>query len=126
MGVMPIDILNKEFKKGFRGYDENEVNEFLDEVIKEFEKLLKEKKEMDTELQHLKDRVAYFTSIEETLKQSLIIAQETAERVVKDAEKHAVNTVNEGQKEANRMIDVANEHTRKAEAEVIALQGIYD
>ena len=37
MPLTPLDIHNKEFSKGFRGYDEDEVNEFLDQVIKDYE-----------------------------------------------------------------------------------------
>ena len=44
MALTPLDIHNKEFKRVFRGYDEDEVNEFLDLVIKEFEILIREKK----------------------------------------------------------------------------------
>lgn len=44
MPLSPIDIHNKEFTKSFRGYAEDEVNEFLDQIIKDYEKLLREKK----------------------------------------------------------------------------------
>lgn len=44
MPLSPIDIHNKEFTKSFRGYAEDEVNEFLDQIIKDYEILLREKK----------------------------------------------------------------------------------
>jgi cell division initiation protein len=44
MPLSPLDIHNKEFSKAFRGYQEDEVNEFLDQIIKDYEILLKEKK----------------------------------------------------------------------------------
>ena len=37
--LTPLDIHNKEFKRGFRGYNEEEVDEFLDRVIKDYEQL---------------------------------------------------------------------------------------
>ncbi|GAA3323178.1 hypothetical protein GCM10020331_046000 [Ectobacillus funiculus] len=44
MPLTPLDIHNKEFGRGFRGYDEDEVNEFfLDQVIKDYELVLREK-----------------------------------------------------------------------------------
>ncbi len=43
MPLTPLDIHNKEFSRGFRGYDEDEVNEFLDQVIKDYEMVLREK-----------------------------------------------------------------------------------
>lgn len=44
MALTPLDIHNKEFTRGFRGYDEDEVNEFLDQVIKDYELVIREKK----------------------------------------------------------------------------------
>lgn len=46
MPLTPLDIHNKEFSKGFRGYDEDEVNEFLDQIIKDYEILIREKKSL--------------------------------------------------------------------------------
>lgn len=44
MPLTPLDIHNKEFSKGFRGYNEDEVNEFLDQIMKDLEILMKEKR----------------------------------------------------------------------------------
>ena len=44
MPLSPLDIHNKEFTRGFRGYAEDEVNEFLDQIIKDYEIILREKK----------------------------------------------------------------------------------
>lgn len=46
MPLTPLDIHNKEFTRAFRGYDEDEVNEFLDQVIKDYEAVLREKKDL--------------------------------------------------------------------------------
>ena len=51
MPLTPIDIHNQEFSKVFRGYDEDEVNEFLDQIIKDYEILLREKKELEDKLE---------------------------------------------------------------------------
>ena len=40
--ITPLDIENKEFKKGLRGYNENEVDSYLDEIKKEYENLYRE------------------------------------------------------------------------------------
>lgn len=44
MPLSPIDINNKEFTRAFRGYAEDEVNEFLDQIIQDYEILIREKK----------------------------------------------------------------------------------
>ena len=54
--LTPLDISNKEFKKAFRGYKEDEVDEFLDKVIADYERLYKENGE-------LKDRISITTKV---------------------------------------------------------------
>ena len=46
MPLTPLDIHNKEFSRSFRGYDEDQVNEFLDQVIKDYEALIRENKDL--------------------------------------------------------------------------------
>ena len=89
MSLTPLDIHNKEFSRGFRGYDEDEVNEFLDRIIKEFEALIREKKELEEEIESLNERLEHFSNIEETLKKSIFIAEQTAEEVKQNANKEA-------------------------------------
>ena len=42
MKLTPMDINNKEFKRGLRGYNAEEVDEFLDEVVENYEEMYKE------------------------------------------------------------------------------------
>ena len=44
--ITPIEIENKEFKKGIRGYNQDEVDEFLDMVKEDFEQLYRENLEL--------------------------------------------------------------------------------
>ncbi|ENO0240188.1 septum site-determining protein DivIVA, partial [Listeria monocytogenes] len=81
MPLSPLDIHNKEFTRGFRGYDEDEVNDFLDQIIKDYEQVIKEKKRIEDTLNNSEERLGHFTNIEETLNKSLIVAQTAAEEV---------------------------------------------
>lgn len=63
MPLTPIDIHNKEFNKVFRGYDEDEVNEFLDQVIKDYELILREKKELEDKLNETFDRLGHLRQL---------------------------------------------------------------
>ncbi len=49
MPLTPLDIHNKEFSRSFRGYDEDQVNEFLDQVIKDYEALIRENKDLQNQ-----------------------------------------------------------------------------
>lgn len=122
MSLTPLDIHNKEFGRSFRGYDEDEVNEFLDLIIKEFDLLLKEKREMEERISLLNERLNHFTNIEETLSKSILVAQETAEEVKSNARKEAQLIVKEAEKNADRIINEALSKSRKLSIEIDELK----
>lgn len=118
MPLTPLDIHNKEFTKGFRGYDEDEVNEFLDQVIKDYEMILREKKELEEKLNELNGRLGHFNNIEETLNKSIIVAQEAAEEVKRNSQKEAKLIIKEAEKNADRIINESLSKARKIALEI--------
>ncbi|MGM8364208.1 DivIVA domain-containing protein [Virgibacillus sp. W0181] len=118
MSLSPLDIHNKEFTRGFRGYDEDEVNEFLDQIIKDYELTIREKKELAAQVQELNEKIGHFTSIEETLNKSIIIAQETAEEVKGNARKESKLIIKEAEKNADRIINEALNESRRISMDV--------
>lgn len=75
MPLTPLDIHNKEFSRKLRGYDEDEVNEFLDQIIKDFEALIRENKELQNHALTLQEKLDHFANLEETLSKTIIVAQ---------------------------------------------------
>ncbi|KYD08168.1 DivIVA domain-containing protein [Heyndrickxia sporothermodurans] len=122
MPLTPLDIHNKEFSKGFRGYDEDEVNEFLDQVIKDYELIIREKKELEEKLSSLNERLGHFTNIEETLNKSIVVAQEAAEEVRGNAQKEAKLIIRESEKNADRIVNEALSKARKIALEIEELK----
>ena len=122
MPLTPLDIHNKEFSKGFRGYDEDEVNEFLDQVIKDYEMIIREKKELEEKTKELNERLSHFSSIEQTLNKSILVAQETAEDVKSNAQKEAKLIIKEAEKNADRIINEALIKSRKIQTEIDELK----
>ncbi|RFU63197.1 DivIVA domain-containing protein [Peribacillus saganii] len=122
MPLTPLDIHNKEFSKGFRGYDEDEVNEFLDQIIKDYELLLREKKELEEKLNDMHDKLGHFTVIEETLNKSIIVAQEAAEEVRRNAQKEAKLIVKEAEKNADRIVNESLSKARKIALDIEELK----
>lgn len=122
MALTPLDIHNKEFSKSFRGYDEDEVNEFLDQIIKDMEILMKEKREMEEKLAGVSERLGHFTNIEETLSKSILVAQETAEEVKTNARKEAQLIIKEAEKNADRIINESLVKSRKVALEIEELK----
>ena len=122
MPLTPLDIHNKEFSKGFRGYDEDEVNEFLDVVIKDYEMVIREKKELEERLNEMTERIGHFNSIEETLNKSIIVAQEAAEEVKRNAQKEAKLIVKEAEKNSDRIVNESLSKARKIALEIEELK----
>ncbi|ADU30833.1 DivIVA domain-containing protein [Evansella cellulosilytica] len=122
MPLTPLDIHNKEFSRGFRGYDEDEVNEFLDQVIKDYEIVIREKKELFDRVSELEDKLSHFSNIESTLNRSILIAQETAEEVKRNAEKEAKLIIKESEKNADRIVNEALSKSRKVALEIEELK----
>ena len=107
MTLTPLDIQNKDFAKGFRGYVQEEVNDFLDRVSKEMESLIKENLNLKAEAGKLSEKLAHYNKIEETLHNAIIVAQETAEEVNRNANKEADLIRREAEKDASRMVEDA-------------------
>ncbi|MFB4162589.1 DivIVA domain-containing protein [Alteribacillus sp. JSM 102045] len=122
MPLTPLDIHNKEFTRGFRGYDEDEVNEFLDQVIKDYENVIREKNELFSKVNELEERLEHFSNIEETLNKSILVAQESAEEVRRNAKKESQLIIKEAEKNADRIINDALNKARKIELEIEELK----
>ncbi|WP_017727226.1 DivIVA domain-containing protein [Halalkalibacterium ligniniphilum] len=122
MPLTPLDIHNKEFTRGFRGYDEDEVNEFLDQVIKDYEAVLREKKELFEQVTEQDEKLEHFKNMEETLHKAILVAQETAEEVRRNAQKEAQLIVKEAEKNADRIINDALSKSRKVMIEMEELK----
>ena len=106
--ITPEQISEKEFKKGFRGYSEEEVDIFLDQVKEDYEALVKENEAVKEKISMYKEQVSKYSSIEETLKETLITAQSAAEDTTSAANKKARVIVQEAELQAKQIIDNAN------------------
>ncbi|MFC5541323.1 MAG: DivIVA domain-containing protein [Bacilli bacterium] len=122
MPLSPLDIHNKEFTRSFRGYAEDEVNEFLDQIIKDYELLLREKKELEDKVKQMTEQMEHFNTMEETLQKSIVVAQEAAEEVRRNAQQEAKLIIKEAEKNADRIVNEALAKARKITIEIDALK----
>ncbi|PAB58853.1 DivIVA domain-containing protein [Anaeromicrobium sediminis] len=106
--ITPLDIQNKEFKKSMRGYKESEVDEFLDEIINDYEKLYKDNKELNDKIEMVQEQIKKYETIEKTLRDTLVVAQSTAEDVGSNARKQAEIIIQEAEAKAKNIIGEAN------------------
>ena len=109
MAITPNDIHNKDFSTRFKGFDPEEVNDFLEEVKKELETLIRDNKDLEKRVKFNEEKVEYFNSIQETLNKSILVAQEAADRLRENARKDAEIIVFEAEKAAQAMLREAAE-----------------
>ena len=111
--LTPLDIQNKEFKRGVRGYKESDVDAFLDEIIVDYEKMYKENIELKDKISMLNDQIKHYNKIEETLHNTLVVAQSTAEEVKISAKKNADLIIKEAEDNSKKIIEEARNEALK-------------
>jgi cell division initiation protein len=116
--LTPLDIHNKEFGKTFRGYSEDEVDEFLDLVVAEFEKLIRTNDELSATISGLESRVEHYKGLEETLKNAIVLAQKTSDEIKEAALRESDATKRQASADADRIRDEANTALKKSYEEV--------
>ncbi len=106
--ITPLDIENKKFSKQMmNGYSVEEVDDFLDDLTVDYTKNYKEATELRSKIAELENSMEHYKNIEETLQNTLLMAQTTAEDVKRVANKQAEQIISEakesGQKEINNL-----------------------
>ncbi|MDW7675689.1 MAG: DivIVA domain-containing protein [Bacillota bacterium] len=121
MVLTPLEVYNKEFKKSLRGYNEEEVDSFIDKILADYEKLYKENIDMKEALGKSHANLEQYKKIEETLHNSIIIAQQTAEEVKKTAEERAELLNKQAEERAKEIISDAETKVHLVQQEYIDL-----
>lgn len=103
--LTPMDIHNKEFKRGFRGYSEEDVDAFMDDLAGDYEKVYREYCELKERCEKLQDKLGQYEKMESTMNSTLMLAQQTAENVKVSARKEADLILQEAENKKKQMLD---------------------
>ncbi len=117
MSLTPMDIQNKEFSRGLRGYKAEEVDEFMEQLSKDFEQAIKDKMALEEQKKQLDDKLSQYRKLEDTLHNAIIVAQETAEDVKRNANREAELIRREAEKDAQRVVEEARYRSSRILAE---------
>lgn len=99
--LTPLEIENKKFSKQMvNGYNVDEVDEFLDLLTADYEKLYKENAGAREKIEQLNEDISHYRTIESTLQSTLMMAQSTAEEVKNVARQQAEQIINDAQSNA--------------------------
>lgn len=112
----------EKFNRVLRGYDTEEVNNFIDHIIEQVENMVNEIKEKDIRIKELeeqvedtitlKNRIEHYEKMEDTLNRAIIMAEKTSEQIKLNAHQERETITNDAKKTASRII---NEALLKAE-----------
>ena len=119
MKLTPMDISNKEFKKGFRGYDSEEVDEFINEIIENYEELYKENSRLKENLSRVNEKLEHYVKIENTIKNTLLLAQNAAEQARETSQKESDMILKNANEVAKKILD-------KAHNDVVSINDEYE
>ncbi|MCY6370345.1 DivIVA domain-containing protein [Clostridium ganghwense] len=108
MIITSMDINNKEFKKSLRGYDCDEVDEFLDKIAEDYETLYKENSGLKEKLELSEERIKHYSKIESTIQNTLLLAQNAAEQARESAQSEADLIIKKANDSAQKIIDKAH------------------
>lgn len=104
--ITPLDIENKKFaKQMMNGYNVEEVDEFLDDLTVDYEKIVKESKELKVKVEELESKMEHYKTIEDTLQNTLVVAQSTAEDVKEVAKQQAEQIIREAEGNARKSVE---------------------
>ena len=108
MKLTAMDINNKEFKRGLRGYSVEEVDEFLDQVVENYEELYKENSRLKESLSRVNEKLEHYEKLEATIQNTLLLAQNAADQAKESSEKQAELIIGNANETAQRILDKAH------------------
>lgn len=113
-----MDIEQQEFSRSFRGYNEEEVDDFLDKIVKDYEELINENVRLNEEIEKMKERLKEFSEIEETLRSALLNAQKSAAEMKGKVENEAKIIIEKAGMEAEMVRQRASQREDEVKNEI--------
>ena len=125
--ITPLDIENKKFsKRALNGYSTEEVDDFLDELTLDYEKIYKEANDSRKTIEHLNEEVNKYRQMEATLQSTLVMAQSAAEDIKNEAREKARTIVSEAQASAQGEIAKIDSAIEQKRMELSEMQRQFD
>ena len=121
MKITPLDIQQMVFKAGFRGYDKEEVNRFLEQVAQTVELLNRDNAVQREKISMLEQQLAELKRTEATLSSTLLSAQSLAEDVKRNAQREADLLIKEAELKASELIRQAGVELTDVQRDLSAL-----
>lgn len=118
--LTPADLKNRTFSRGFRGYETEEVDKFMEELRKEYEYLYMDNLELKETIERVSSKLEYYQQMEATMQSTLTVAQETADEVKSSSEKKAALLEHETKVKCEQMLADARNAAEKLHNDTLA------
>jgi len=120
--ISSLEIRKRQFPKRFRGFDPAEVSQFLEAIAEDFEEMSREIDDLERENARLKDENGRHRETEVTLKETLLLAQRSADSLRETSEKDAGRIVGEAETKADKMVQQALDRMAETEKKIRELR----
>ncbi len=125
--ITPLEIEDKKFSKQMmNGYSVEEVDDFLDELSVDYSKNYKEVSELSAKVEELTKSLAHYKTIEETLQNTLVMAQSTAEETKRVAKQQADQIIREAQAVAQKGVEDLKQEIKIKQIELADIKKQFD
>lgn len=121
MKLTALEIKQQKFNKGFRGYDEAEVNAFLTVVANDWEHMTGKIRELEQELKQTKERLKHYERVESALHETLQTAKDSATQRLESAKKEARNRIEKAESEAESLLREARQQRQQIRQSTLRL-----
>lgn len=111
--LTPLEIQSKEFRRSFRGYNDGDVDSFLDQINQDYETLYKDNLELKERLAESERNMARYKEIEEVLKNTMVMAQKNASDLKDNATREAELILDKARQEAKVIVMEAEERNKE-------------
>ncbi len=115
--ITPLDVKQQTFKRVLRGYDVEEVKAFLNNLSREWEGVLDEKRKLQSELERVKDKLRTYKDMEAALHRTLQQAEQTAASTSEAAKREAEMLLRETRQKAQDILESARRKQEETERE---------
>lgn len=125
--ITPLDIEEKRFsRKRMNGYSVEEVDDFLDEISVDYAKNYKQVSELSAKVDELSKDLAHYKTIEETLQNTLVMAQANAEETKRLAKQQAEQIIKEAQSSAQQGVEELKQEIKMKQIELDDIKKQFD
>ncbi len=97
----------EKFNTSFNGYRKDEVNKFIDDVIKQVESMISNMKSKDLEIEKLKKELEHYKTLESTFNRALLVAEDAGQQIRNSARNESITIIEDAKRNADRIINNA-------------------